>query len=230
DNDKKKIQDDASKAASGGEGPPAALERMKPSTDEGQLFSPDAWLERRRRRRRLLAAFFGALLLSALGLLGGAIAIAVGHRRALDDAQTLVASAESQPPGAQARIFSQARARHAAARGFGVGEQRWLALEARIVMCEARATAQAALDAGDPSTAQAVIQAALQKIPAEDDDDRGFLNALLLRADKDALIVQGRRAEEARNWAVAFQSFTNANAEPHLSRVRKEMQDELQAL
>ncbi len=232
EDDKKQLAEDVSKAESAVANP--ALDRVvdKPSatSGEGTRFSPDAWLDRKRRRRRLLFVFVGAWLLAALGLVGAAVAVAVTHRKAFDDALRLATGAEAQPPVEQARIFALARERHAAARGFGVSEQRWLALDARILTSEARATAIAAIEAGDPSTAQNALKTAKDKLAPDDDENRGILTQLQLRADKEALVIAGKEAEKRRDWRTAVECFRNANAEPHLQRVHKTMTDELRAL
>jgi formylglycine-generating enzyme required for sulfatase activity len=230
EDDKKRVAEDVSRIESSSLSP--ALERVvkTPTSDTGERFSPEQWLARKQRRRRIAVVGTLALVFGLLAPLGGAIGVALGHRRAFDDAASIVRSTEGLTSAEQERAFARARDRLAAARGFGLSDQRFLALEARIVTGAARAAAASALERADPKEAQRVLQAALEKLAADDDDDRAVLNTLLIQADKDALTAAGKAAEDRREWRSAVELYRNANADAQQQRVHKKMSDELHDL
>ena len=229
EDDKKRVAEDYSRVDSNA-APVLARVARTASSEPGEDFSPDRWLQKNKGKKRLARRLGLACGFLALGGLAAAAAVAVNHRAALTETENLLAAADKLASADAARAFAQARDRLAQAHGFGVLEQRWLVLEARITTGEARAIALAALDVQDPKSAQAALQSALQHVPADDDEDRRVLLSLLNQADKAALVAAGNAAEERRDWRTAVDCFRTANAEAAQQRVRKRMSDDLQEL
>jgi formylglycine-generating enzyme required for sulfatase activity len=220
----------ASSARSKGTGPAPPLLDGAATSAEGETFSPDLYLKRRARKRKIAIAVTGLLLLAAIAAVGAALSSGLAHRRALADAEKLIGDAGGSPRADEQReLYSQARARLVVARGIGVGDERIARLEGRIVVGSAKAAALAALDAGDPASAQAVIREALSHEHLTD-EDRAALTALRERADREALNLAGKQAEAAHDWRRAVESYRSANNEAAWQGVRAKMLDEINAL
>jgi formylglycine-generating enzyme required for sulfatase activity len=229
--DKKLLEEDRARLESL-EKPSPVLERQSPATtgdDSRPSFSPDLYFKRQKRRRRALNAIAGALALALLVVLGVEVLAIHRRQRAFEEARELLKSARASVLAAQGERYAQAQARLERSYGLGVSESERQSLVRQAVVGRAGASAELALEQGDPAGAQAVLRDVLQdrELPSE---ERARLEVLRARADRDALVFAGKDYESRGDWIHAVKCYKDANDEGASARIRGLMREQVEKL